>query len=179
VEVKVDGFELFVEAADDVENEGVVRDGFAKVTEILHLTFVVPSIISDEEVALTEGAEVGIGVQGTHCLIPEKSGLDGETNVLGGGTVLGDGVNEVIEDDTEEPSPHDIVHPDPVGKGGNGDVQQDMELQEYHPRVRRKDSRHRAYKVEVPSSRSGMMSRQMFWTEVICAWRLRSAVASY
>jgi hypothetical protein len=123
VEVKADGFELFVEAADDVENEGVVGDGFAKVTEILRLTFVVPSIISDEEVALTEGAEVGIGVQGTHCLIPEKLGLDGETNVPGGGTVLGDGVNEVIEDDTEEPSPHDIVHPDPVGKGGNDDVQ--------------------------------------------------------
>jgi hypothetical protein len=120
--VKTDGFEPFVEAADDVEDEGAVGDWFAEVVEILRLALVEPTVVSDGEVALTEGAEVGVGVQGTRRLIPEKLGLDGEPDVAGGGTALGDGVGEVVGDGAEEPSPHDAVHPDPIGGGGSGDV---------------------------------------------------------
>jgi len=120
--VEADGFEPFVEAADDVEDEGAVGDGFAEVAEILRLALVEQTVVSDGEVALTEVAEVGVGVQGARRLIPEKLGLDGEPNVAGRGVTLGDGVGEVVGDGAEKPSPHDAVHPDPVGGGGNGDV---------------------------------------------------------
>jgi hypothetical protein len=78
--VKADGFEPFVEAADDVEDEGAVGDGFTEVAEILRLALVEPTVVSDGEVALTEVAKVGVGVQGAHRLIPEKLGLNGEPN---------------------------------------------------------------------------------------------------
>jgi hypothetical protein len=36
--------------------------------------------------------------------------------------VLGDGVGEVVGDGAEEPGPHDTLHANPVGGGGNSGV---------------------------------------------------------
>jgi hypothetical protein len=133
-EVKADGFEPFVETADDVEDEGAVGDGLAEVAEVLSLALVAPAIVSDGEIALTEGPEVGVGVQGARGLIPEELGLNGEPNVAGGGAMLGDGVGEVVGDGAEEPSPHDTVHANPVGGVGSGGVREDMALQGVPPK---------------------------------------------
>jgi hypothetical protein len=145
--VEPDGREALVEATDDVEDEGAVDDvedgsavgdGLAEVAEVLRLAFVLPAVVSDVEVALTEGAEVGVGEQSARRLIPEELGLDGEPEVASGGAVLGDGVSEVVGDGTEEPRAHDAVHPDPIGGGGNGGVGEHMAFQGVTPKSEEK-----------------------------------------
>jgi hypothetical protein len=133
-EMKTNGGEPLVEAADDVEDEGAVGDGFAKIPEVLCLTLVLPTVVDDREVTLTKGAKIGVGVQGTRGLIPEKWGLDCKPDVAGGGTVLGDGVSEVVSDGVEEPGPHDTIHVSPIGGGGNSGVREDMALQRIRPK---------------------------------------------
>jgi hypothetical protein len=133
-EVEADGFKPSVEPADDVEDEGAVGDRFTKIAEILCLALVLPAIVNDGKVALTEGPEVGVSVQGARGLIPEKLGLDGEPDVASEGTMLGDGVGEVVGDGAEEPSPNDTVHADPVGGGGDGGVREDMALEGVPPK---------------------------------------------
>jgi hypothetical protein len=90
--MEADGLELLVEAPNDFEDESAVGDGLAEVAEVLGLTLVEPAIIGDGEVTLTEGAKVGVGVQGARGLIPEELGLDGEPDVASRGAMLGDGV---------------------------------------------------------------------------------------
>jgi hypothetical protein len=77
--------------------------------------------------------EIGVGIQGACGLIPEKLGLDCKPDVAGGGTVLGDGVGEVVGDGAEEPGPHDTILAGPIGGGGNGGVREDMALQGIPP----------------------------------------------
>jgi hypothetical protein len=132
-EMKTNGGEALVEVADDVEDEGAVRDGFAKIPEVLCLVLVLPAVVNDREVTLTEGAKIGVGVQGARGLIPEKLGLDCKPDVAGGGTVLGDGVGEVVGDGAEEPGPHDTIHASRIGGGRNGGVREDM-LQRIPPK---------------------------------------------
>jgi hypothetical protein len=133
-EVKADGLEPAVETADNIEDEGAVGNKLTKVAEILRHALVLPVVVSDGEVTLAEGPEVSVGVQGVRGLIPKKLGLDSEPDVAGGGVVLGDGVSKVIGDGAERPSPHDTVHADPVGGGRDGDVRDDMALQEVPPK---------------------------------------------
>jgi hypothetical protein len=61
-QVKPNGFESLVQAADDVEDEGPVGDGLAEVAEILSLALVESAVVGDGELALAEGTEVGVGV---------------------------------------------------------------------------------------------------------------------
>jgi hypothetical protein len=127
-EVKPNGFESLVQAADDVDDEGPVGDGFAEVAKILSLALVESAVVSDGELS-SAGTEVGVGVQGLRCLIAKELRLDGEPDVAGGGTVLGDGVGKVVGDGAEEPSPHDAVHSDPIGGDRGGGIRQDVVLQ--------------------------------------------------
>jgi hypothetical protein len=120
--MEADGLEPLVETPNDVEDEGAVGDGLAEVAEVLGLALVEPAIIGDREVTLTEGAKIGVGVQGARGLIPEELGLDGEPDVASRGAVLGDGVGEVVGDGAEEPCAHHAIHPHPVGGGWYGDI---------------------------------------------------------
>jgi hypothetical protein len=120
--MEADGLELHVEAPNDVEDESAVGDGLAEVAEVLGLALVEPAIIGDGEVTLTEGAKVGVGVQGARGLIPEELGLDGELDVASRGAMLGDGVGEVVGDGAEEPGAHHAIHPHPVDRGWDDDI---------------------------------------------------------
>lgn len=57
--------EAFIEALDDVEDEGPVRDRLAKVAKVLDKLLVATTIFSDEKVALGERVELLVGVKGT------------------------------------------------------------------------------------------------------------------
>jgi hypothetical protein len=54
-EVKAEGEEALVKAADDVEDEG--RDRFTEITKILGELLVATTVFDDGEVALREGAD--------------------------------------------------------------------------------------------------------------------------
>jgi len=72
VEMEADGSEPFVEAANDVEDKSAVGDRLAEVAEVLRLPLVEPTVIGDRKVALTEVAEINVGVEGARRLIAEK-----------------------------------------------------------------------------------------------------------
>jgi hypothetical protein len=131
--MKADGLEPLVETPADVEDERAIGDGLAEVAEVLCLALVEPAIVDDREVTLTEGAEVGVGVQGAHGLVPEELRLDGEPDVASRGTMLGDGVGEVVDDGAKEPCVHHAIHPHPVGGGWDSDIRQNVALQGVAP----------------------------------------------
>jgi hypothetical protein len=128
-----DGLEVLVEAANDVEDERPIGHGLAEITKILRLALVEAAVVNNGELTLTEGPKVSVGVQGARRLVPKELGFDGKPDVAGGGAMLGDSVGEVVGDGAEEPSPHDVVHPDPLGGVGKGDVRQNMALQGIPP----------------------------------------------
>jgi hypothetical protein len=45
--MKTNGVEALVKFVDDVEDEGAVGDGFAKVPEVLCLALVLPAVVDD------------------------------------------------------------------------------------------------------------------------------------
>lgn len=60
--MKAERLKAFVEAANDVEDKGLVGDRLAKIAKIFGKLFVAAAIISSGEVALSEGAESLVGV---------------------------------------------------------------------------------------------------------------------
>lgn len=75
--MKTNGREAFVEPAADVEDKCAIGDLLPEVAKVLRLAFVEPAVISDGEVALAEGAEVRISVEGACRPIPKELGFDG------------------------------------------------------------------------------------------------------
>ena len=103
--------DAFVQPMDDVEDEGLLGDWLAEVTEILHHALEAAAVIDDGQITLGEGAELLVGVESIGCAVPEKLGLNGEPDHSSTGVVLGDDVGEIVGDGAEEPGMDDTVHP--------------------------------------------------------------------
>ena len=105
--------EAFVQPANDVEDERLVGDRLAEIAKILGHALEAAAVVDDGQIALSEGAELLVGVEGTGGAVPQELGLDGEPDHSSGGVALGDGVGEVVGDGAEEPGTNDAVHPHP------------------------------------------------------------------
>lgn len=81
--------EALIEALDDVEDEGPVRDRLAKVAKVLDKLLVATTIFSDEKVALGERVELLVGVKGTGGAVLYELGLHGDPQNAGSGATLG------------------------------------------------------------------------------------------
>jgi hypothetical protein len=110
--MKADGLEPLVETPDDVEDERAVGDGLAEVAEVLCLALVEPAIVGDGEVTLTEGAEVGVGVQG--AMASQMSRAEARCS-------------ETVSARSSVMVPKSHVHL--VGGGWDGDIRQNVALQ--------------------------------------------------
>ena len=78
-----------VEAVDDVEDKGAVRDDLAEGREIIgHLQLA--AVLGDGEVALDEVAKPRLQLNGAGLPIAEEMRLDGEPGVSGSGASGGD-----------------------------------------------------------------------------------------
>ena len=62
--------EALIEALDNVEDEGPVRDRLAKVAKVLDKLLVATTIFSDEKVALGERVELLVDVKGMGGAVP-------------------------------------------------------------------------------------------------------------
>jgi hypothetical protein len=90
--------ESFAEAAQDVEHQGAVLDGLAKVGEALHLA----AIVVDGEGALGERAELGVDEHGARCAVVEELLLKAEPGDPGSDTVaVMDDIEQVGGDGVE------------------------------------------------------------------------------
>jgi hypothetical protein len=114
-EVKIERLKAFVEVANDVEDKSLVGYRLAKVTKIFGKLFVAAAVLSSRKVALSEGAESLVGVEGARCAVPEKLGLDGEPQDTSRCTTLGDHIGEVVGDGVVDPRQNNGVHASLVG----------------------------------------------------------------
>ena len=105
--------EAFVQPVNDVEDEHLIRDKLVEIAKILGHALEAAAVVDDGQIALSEGAELLVGVEGTGGALPQELGLDGEPNHSSGNVALGDGVGEVVGDGAEEPGTNDAVHPHP------------------------------------------------------------------
>jgi hypothetical protein len=70
--------ELLVEATDDVEDECAVGDVIAKANQCIPHGLETPAVVGDGEVALDEGAELGVEEESTLLPIAEELRLNSE-----------------------------------------------------------------------------------------------------
>ena len=105
--------EAFVQPANDVEDERLVGDRLAEIAKILCHALEAAAVVDDGQIALSEDAELLVGVEGTGDAVPQELGLDCEPDHSSGGVTLGDGVGEVVGDGAEEPGTNDAIHPHP------------------------------------------------------------------
>jgi len=127
--VKADGAETLVQPANDVEDECVLRDRLAKVPEVLSHALEAAAVVDDGQVALGEGAELLISVEGTRGAVAKELGLNCKPDRTSRGATLGDGVGEVVGDGAEQPGADDAVHPHPGRRGRRNVVGEDMAFQ--------------------------------------------------
>ena len=83
-----------VEAADEVEDEGAVGDLFPEVTKGIRHALQAPAVLGVGEVALSEGAELGVEDHRPGFLVAKKLRLDGEPGIARSRVALLDGVGE-------------------------------------------------------------------------------------
>lgn len=112
--MKTERLKAFVEAIDDVEGKSLVGDRLTKVAKILGKPFVAAAVLSSRKIALSEGAEGLVGIEGAHRAVLEKLGLDGEPQDASSGGTLGDRIGEVVDDGAVDPSQNNDVHANPV-----------------------------------------------------------------
>jgi hypothetical protein len=101
--VKTVRLKAFVEATDEVEDKSLVGDRLAKVAKIFGELFVAATVLSSRKIALSEGAESLVRVEGAHRAVPEKLGLDGEPQDASRGAALGDRIGDVVSDGAIDP----------------------------------------------------------------------------
>ena len=96
----------FVEAADDVEDESAVLNGFAEIGEVVGHTLELLAVIGDGEITLHESSELGVEDEGASLTVAQELGLDGEPSGASGGAAVApshDDVDEVAGEGPVEP----------------------------------------------------------------------------
>ena len=66
--------EPFVEAADDVEDEGAVLNGFAEVGEVVGHALELLAVIGDGEITLHKSSELGVKDEGASLAVTPRTG---------------------------------------------------------------------------------------------------------
>jgi hypothetical protein len=94
--------ESFAEAAQDVEHQGAVLDGLAKVGERVGEALHLAAIVIDGEGALGERAELGVDEHGARRVVVEELLLKAEPGDPGSDTVaVMDDIEQVGGDGVE------------------------------------------------------------------------------
>jgi hypothetical protein len=96
--VNTDVVELLVETTNDVEDECPVKDVLTEATQGIRHGLEAPTIFSDAEVALDEGAELGVEEEGVLLPIAEELRLNSEPDDACIGFRLQHSLHEVIGD---------------------------------------------------------------------------------
>ena len=128
-EMEAEGAEALVQPTDDVEDERRLGDRLAEVPKVFSHTFEAATIFDDRQIALGEGAELLVGVEGACDSIPKELGVDGEPDGASRSPALTDDVGEVVGDGADQPGANDAIHPHPGLRGRRDGVGEDVRLQ--------------------------------------------------
>jgi len=75
--MKAESAEALVQPTDDVEDERRLGDRVAEVPEVFGHTLEAAAIFDDGQIALGEGAELLVGIEGARDAIPKELGVNG------------------------------------------------------------------------------------------------------
>ena len=87
----------FVEAADDVEDESAVLNGFAEIGEVVGHALELLAVIGDGEITLHKSSELGVEDEGASLTVAQELGLDGEPSGASGGAAVAPSHDDVDE----------------------------------------------------------------------------------
>ena len=74
----LDGGELLVETAEDVEDKRTVGDGLANIGDVISHKFEVLAVFRDGKIALHKSSKLDVKMKSARFLVPKELGLDGE-----------------------------------------------------------------------------------------------------
>ena len=96
--VKTNVGEALIEASDEVEDEGPIRDNLAEGAKIGGHPLETPAVIRNGHITLGEATELGVEVEGLRLTVAEELCFHGKPGVACGDGARGDGVGKVIGD---------------------------------------------------------------------------------
>ena len=102
--------EALVEAPDEVEDEGLIRENLAEHAKISGHPLETPIVICNGYVTLGEAVELGIRVEGARLAIAKELCFYGNPGVACGEAACEDGLGKIFGDGPEVPRLHDAVH---------------------------------------------------------------------
>jgi hypothetical protein len=118
--VKTDVGETLVQTVDDVEDEGAVMNGFAKVAESVSHPFELAAVVEDGEIALAKIAKFRVEEECPSLAVPEEPRLNCKPGGTGNSIADEDSISEISGDGANNPR-LDAVHSNPVrGSGREG-----------------------------------------------------------
>jgi hypothetical protein len=127
--MKVDVGETLVQTAHDVEDEGTVMNGFAKVPESVSHPFELVAVVGDGEIALAKVVKFRVEEEGPSPAVPKELRLNGKPGDAANSVADEDCISEVSGDGADNPRLDDVVHANPVRGSGREVVGEDMVLQ--------------------------------------------------
>jgi hypothetical protein len=105
--------EVLVQLSKDVEDEDLVVNGCAEVSQTVGHGLKLATILIDREVTLNKSAKSSIKVKSTMLTVIEKLVLDGEPEVVRHATVFPDHLVKIRRDGVADPVDDDTVYPNP------------------------------------------------------------------
>jgi hypothetical protein len=105
--------EALVQLAKDVEDEDLVFNGCAEVSQIVGHGLELAVVLIDREVTLNKSMKGSIKVKSTLLTVTEKLVLDGELEVARRATAFPDHLVKIRRDGVADPVEDDAVHPNP------------------------------------------------------------------
>jgi hypothetical protein len=114
-------WESFVEAADDVEHQRAITNRFAEISKLVSHGLEAVAIVGDRQIALDEGAELGVEEKSAGLLVPEELLFESKPHKASSGravVTVHDNLEELGIDRAVEPWQDGAVHALPHGVVG-------------------------------------------------------------
>lgn len=144
--MEADGSEVLVEAPGDVEDEGVIGDELAEITEVLGYPLVAATVLGDGKDTLRERAKLLVGLEGVRRAVPKELG---QWDSMASQRIRAEAPRwEMVSARSSVMVPVSQVRTTQSiltqsGELGRTSSERTWRSRENFPRVRRKDSRHR------------------------------------
>jgi hypothetical protein len=119
--------EALVQPSKDVEDEDLVVNGCAEVSQTVGHDLELAAVLIEQEVTLNKSAKSNIKVKSTVLTVTEKLVLDDEPEVARHATAFPDHLVKIRRDGVADPVEDDAVHPNPPRISGRSIVRDVLE----------------------------------------------------
>ena len=117
-----------VEAADHIEDEGLVRDNLPERAEVIGHLLQAPTVVGDREMTLDEVVKPHLKMHDACLPVAEDLRFHGKPGIPGDGTMGGDDFSEVIGEPAEDRGLDHAIHAGPIRGHRDGSIDVDVIL---------------------------------------------------